>query len=59
MAAKNPLLVDIFDLGTPKSCQGEVARLLAKGQRIQRLKEAAKKTILQQGSNHNKPFLWS
>jgi len=58
MAAKNRLLVEIFDLGTPKSCRGEVAKLLAKGQRIQRLQEAVK-TIHQQDSNHNKPFLWS
>ena len=58
MAAKNRLLVDIFDLGTPKSCQGEVATLLAKGIKIQRLQEAVKK-IHQHDSTNTKPFLWS
>lgn len=59
MAAKNPLLVDIFDYGTPKSCSGEVGQLLAKGRKLQRLRTAAKKTIHQKDSNDIKPFLWS
>ncbi|WP_224962799.1 hypothetical protein [Geomonas subterranea] len=59
MAAKNPLLVDIFDYGTPKSCSGEVAELLAVGRKLQRLQAAAKKTLHQKDSTNTKPFLWS
>lgn len=60
MAAKNPLLVDIFDHGIPKSCQGEVGQLLAKGRKLQRLQAEVKSTIIhQKDSTHTKPFVWS
>lgn len=59
MAAKNPILVDIFDHGMPKSCQGEVAQLLAVGRKLQRLQAEVKKTIRQKDSTNTKPFLWS
>jgi len=59
VAAKNPLLADIFDYGMPKSCQGEVAQLLAKGRQLQRLQVEVKKTIHQNDSVNTKPFLWS
>jgi len=59
MAAKNPLLVDIFDYGSPKSYQGEVAELLAKGCKLQRMQEAVKDILPQNDSTNTKPFLWS
>jgi len=59
VAAKNRLLVDIFDLGTPrKSCPGEVAKLLAKGIRFQRLGEFGAKSH-RNDSDNKQPFFWS
>lgn len=47
MAAHNPIVVDIFYYGTAsqKNRDGEVAELLAKGNRLQRMLDFGKETV--------------